>query len=66
MKNTFWTLIEDNYYRIHNGILKYAPVVGIDKKIALEKESYVDIISIEQLKLINYEFGCNFMMSDFL
>jgi len=65
MNNTFWTLIEDNYYRIHNGILKYAPV-DTDNNIIDKEEANIEVISIEQLELINYEFGSSFIMSDFL
>ena len=64
MQNTFWTIIDNNYYRIHNGILKYAPV-GIDNNILHEEESHIEVISIDQLELINYEFNSSFMMSDF-
>ena len=64
MNNTFWTLIEDNYYRIYNGILKYAPV-GIDNNILLKEEACVEVISANRLNLINNEFGSNFIISDF-
>ena len=64
MKNTFWTLIENNYYRIHNGILKYAPA-DFDNNIISEEESHIEVISIEQLELINDEFNSNFLISDF-
>ncbi len=34
--------------------------------IVHEKKSHIEVISIDQLKLINYEFGPSYMMSDFL
>ncbi|MEA2049189.1 MAG: hypothetical protein U9O56_00425 [Campylobacterota bacterium] len=64
INNTFWTIIDDNYYRIHNGILKYAPI-DIDNSIITDAESSVDIISIEKLELINQEFGSTFTINDF-
>jgi len=64
VNNTFWTLIEDNYYRIHNGVLKYAPM-DTDNSIVHKNESRIEIISIEKLERINDEFNSNFIMSDF-
>lgn len=64
IKNTFWTIIEDSYYRIHDGVLKYAPIDN-DNNIVLSLESHIEVISAEMLELINFEFNSNFIMDDF-
>jgi hypothetical protein len=64
VQNTFWTIIDNNYYRIHNGILKYAPV-DTDNSVLADEESHIEVISIEKLELINSEFGSSFTMNDF-
>jgi len=64
IKNNFWTIIEDSYYRIHDGVLKYAPI-GDNNIVLLSQESHIEVISAEMLELINYEFNSNFDMSDF-
>ena len=64
IKNTFWTIIEDSYYRIQNGVLKYAPI-NTDKSVLTSEESEVNVISTDILELINYEFGSSFVMTDF-
>jgi len=65
MNNTFWTIIENNYYRIHNGVLKYAPINNIDNSVIADNEANIEVISIDMLELINNEFGSNFIMDDF-
>jgi hypothetical protein len=41
MQNTFWTLIEDGYYRVFNGELKYAPKSDLNDTVALSDEIIV-------------------------
>ena len=65
MTNTFWTLIEDGYYRIKDGVLLYAPVCRINSSVLSHEQSIVQIISPEKLELINIEFGSKFLISDF-
>ena len=64
MSNTFWTLIEDGYYRVHNGILKHAPMDQSKSTVLKEQESNVTDISEKKLTIINYELGSNFSISD--
>lgn len=63
--NTFWTIIGENYYRIYNGVLKYAPICKETSSVLTNEESHIEVISIEKLELINTEFGSNFTMNDF-
>lgn len=65
MNNTFWTLIEDGYYRIHNKTLKHAPVNQEVNTVEISKESKVEVISPERLELVNEKLGCSFVMDDF-
>lgn len=65
MNNTFWTQIDDLYYRIHNNILKYAPICKETSKILVDKKSIVQVISSERLEKVNKKFGSNFKISDF-
>ena len=62
MKNTFWTLIEDNYYRIEDKQLKYAPVNATDNTIILEDAKVVIDISKDILELINKEFNSSIVI----
>jgi len=57
MQNTFWTLIENYYYRIENKQLKYAPVNPENNKIILEEAEVVTNISADILALINKQFN---------
>lgn len=57
MQNTFWTLIENYFYRIENNQLKYAPVNPADNTIILEDAQIVTTISADILELINREFN---------
>lgn len=59
MQNTFWTHIENGYYRIEDKQLKYAPVNPQDNTIILEDVQTVKEISNEMIKLINKEFNTN-------
>ena len=52
MQNTFWTFIEDGYYRIYDGILKYAPTNDIDNSIALDNQEIVQIITAKKFTII--------------
>ena len=65
MQNTFWTFIEDGYYRIYDGVLKYAPVNDIDSSILLNKQDIVQVITPQKLELVNNELGSSFLISDF-
>ncbi len=66
MQNTFWTLIEDGYYRIHNGNLKYAPMCHETSKILTDEEERVQIISPEKLQKINASLDVSFLVEDFV
>lgn len=57
MQNTFWTLIENGFYRIEDKQLKYAPVNPIDNTIILEEVQMITTISDELLKIISKEFN---------
>ena len=63
--NTFWTLIDNQYYRVHNGILKYAPMCNTTNQVITEQESIVEVISAIELEKINMELGSNFIAEDF-
>lgn len=65
MQNTFWTLIDGNYYRVYNGVLKYAPMCGETSIVLHEKEELVEVISAEQLEKINHKLGSNFTIDNF-
>ncbi|MCD4757065.1 MAG: hypothetical protein K8R39_02255 [Arcobacteraceae bacterium] len=66
MQNTFWTLIEDGYYRIHNGNLKYAPICSETSRILTDEEEKVQIISPEKLQKVNDSLGVSFLVEDFV
>lgn len=57
MQNTFWTLIENHFYRIENKQLIYAPVNPQNNTIILEDAKPVKDISEDILELINKEFN---------
>ncbi len=59
MKNTFWTIFGDNYYRVKNGELLQAPV-NVDNTVDAEHESQALSVSSEILTKINNDFGCCF------
>lgn len=64
MKNTFWTLIDNEYYRIHNGVLKYAPICNDTKEMLSSKEEEVKVISAELLEKVNNSLGTNLTISN--
>lgn len=65
MQNTFWTLIDNDYYRIHNKTLKHAPQNQNTNKIETSQETKVEVISPERLEKINEKLGCSFMIGNF-
>ena len=65
MHNTFWTLIENDYYRVHNKILKHAPINKKTNTIDLSKKSVVEVISAQKLELVNKNLGSSFMIENF-
>jgi len=65
MENTFWTLIENEYYRVYNNKLKHAPQSIETNSINTSKESIVQVIEPERLELVNEKLGCSFVMDDF-
>ena len=65
MQNTFWTLIDGNYYRVYNGVLKYAPMCSETSKVLSHQEEIVEVITATQLEKINEELGSNFTVDDF-
>lgn len=65
MNNTFWTLIDNEYYRIYDKVLKHAPLNQETNSIELSQESVVKVITPERLELINEKLGCCFIFDDF-
>ena len=65
MNNTFWTLIDNEYYRVHDKVLKYAPLNAETNNINTEEESIVQVITPERLEKINIKLGCTFIVDDF-
>ena len=65
MENTFWTLIENAYYRVYNNKLKHAPLNQINQTIETSQESNVEVITPELLEKINKKLGYNFISEDF-
>jgi len=65
MSNTFWTLIDNEYYRVHDNILKHAPLNTETNLIESSQESKVQAIAPEQLEKINAILGCSFIIDDF-
>lgn len=45
MNNTFWTLIDNEYYRVHDKILKHAPLNTETNSIESSQESKVEVIA---------------------
>lgn len=65
MNNTFWVKVEEGFYRVHNGILKYAPIDDDNISVNLNEQSRVEVIAPEQLEKVNEILGCSFIASDF-
>lgn len=65
MNNTFWTLIDNEYYRVHNKVLKHAPLNTDTNSIELSQESKVEVITPELLAKVNAILGCSFIVDDF-
>jgi hypothetical protein len=64
MQNTFWTLINNQYYRVHNGELKYAPACQYTNEVLLQEESKVEVMTGELLEQINEVFGLKLNLDD--
>ncbi len=64
MQNTFWTLIENHFYRIENKQLKYAPVNPQNNTIILEDAQLVTDISSDLLELINKAFNTSIIIKE--
>lgn len=64
MQNTFWVFIEDGYYRIFNGVLRYAPA-DTDSSIILDDQINVKSITFEKLEIVNKNLGSNFLLNNF-
>lgn len=62
--NTFWTKIDNKYYRIKDGILKET-TTNEDASISIDNKTIVISITEDILKNINEEFGSNFNIQDF-
>ena len=58
IQNTFWTIIQDNYYRLKDNKLYTAP--AINNEVDTDKFSKVLSIESDVLKLVNLEFGSFF------
>lgn len=65
MNNTFWTLIDNEYYRVHDKVLKHAPINTETNSIESSQESKVEVIAPEILEKINEKLGCSFIVDDF-
>lgn len=65
MDNTFWILIDNEYYRVYDKILKHAPINKETNSIEISQESIVEVISPEQLEKVNEKLGCSFIVDDF-
>lgn len=65
MNNTFWTLIDNEYYRVYNNLLKHAPLNQETNSIDVNQESNVNVISQEKLEIINQKLGCCFTIDNF-
>lgn len=64
MQNTFWIPIENDYYRIHERVLKHAPYNIETNSIELGLESVVEVISPDRLELVNFALGSHFQIDD--
>ena len=62
MQNTFWTLIENHFYRIESKQLIYAPVNPQNNTIILADAQPVTDISASTLEIINKEFNTTISM----
>ena len=65
MNNTFWTLIDNEYYRVHDKVLKHAPLNAETNNINTSEESIVQVIAPELLEKVNTILGCSFIVDDF-
>lgn len=65
MNNTFWTLIDNEYYRVHNKILRHAPLNAETNLIESSQESKVVKITPKLLEKVNTILGCSFLLDDF-
>ena len=59
MKNTFWTIFGENYFRIKNGVLLQAPV-NSNNTVDAEHESRATSVATNILTDINNNFGSSF------
>lgn len=64
MQNTFWTLVEDSYFRVHDGVLKTAPLCSDTSSVKTSQESVVKSISPDILEKVNGALGINLSISD--
>ena len=58
MNNTFWTIINGDYYRIKDNELYTAPI--LNDEVDTAKSSKVVSIDSGILELVNLEFGSSF------
>ena len=58
MNNTFWTIINEDYYRIKDNELYTAPI--LNDEVDTDKSSKVVSIDSDSLELVNLEFGSSF------
>ena len=58
MTNTFWTIINENYYRVKDNELYTAPI--LNEEVDTDKSSKVVSIDNDSLELVNLEFGSSF------
>ena len=65
MQNTFWTLIDDSYYRVHNGVLKYTTVCSETSSVLASNESKVETVTAKDLEKINSALGSKFTLDMF-
>ena len=65
MNNTFWILIDNEYYRVHDKALKHAPLNQETNTVDLSQVSNVVVITPERLEIVNQKLGCSFLIDDF-
>lgn len=58
MNNTFWTIINENYYRIKDNELYIAPI--LNDEVDTNNSSKVLAIDTDVLELINLQFNSDF------
>ncbi len=58
MNNTFWTIINENYYRIKDNELYVVPI--INDEVDTTNSSKVLSIDSNVLELVNKQFNSNF------